>query len=168
MGKILTTIFMVVVLLCMGSCMAWRVIQDETQEPVSETQVVSQTDWKTVFTNSGFSEEELAEYEEMFTTVGITDYHDVTVIENGIMHIIRGEIYDSDELQLNVTMENRKIILIELAGLPATETEAYINWRGNIKFRTVDTTKSVDLYYDTDGGYLAELDWENKTITAIE
>lgn len=103
----------------------------------------------------------------MFTTVGITDYHNVDVII-GDMHIIRGEIYDSEDLQLNVTMENRKIIFIEFTGLPATATEAYINWRGNIKFITIDTTKSVDLYYDVDGGYLAELDWENKTITAIE
>ncbi len=61
MGKLLTTIFMVVVLFCMGLCMAWRVTQDEIQEPISETQEVSQVDWETVFTNNGFSEEELVE-----------------------------------------------------------------------------------------------------------
>lgn len=152
----------------MCSCGDSKTTQEGTQGSVSETQEVTQDDWETVFSNSGFSEEELTEYEKMLTAVGITDYHDVTVTENGVMHIIRGKIFDSKELQLNVTMENRKIILIELAGLPATETEAYINWRGKLKFRTVDTVKSVDLYYDMDGGYLAELDWENKTLSAIE
>lgn len=84
------------------------------------------------------------------------------------MHIVRGKIFDSDTLQVNVTLENRKIILIELAGIPASNTEAYINWRGKIKFRTVDTKKAVDLYYDVDGGYVAKLDWENKMIEPIE
>ena len=163
MGKLLGTIFMVVVLLCMGSCMIMRTMQDNEIE-----QQVVETDWKSVFTDNGFSEAELAEYEEMFTTVGITDYHDVDITENGAMHIVRGKIYDAENLQLNVTLENRKIILIELAGIPATDTEAYINWRGNVKFRTVDTTKAVDLYYDVDGGYLAKLDWDTMTISAIE
>lgn len=163
MGKLLGTIFMVVVLLCMGSCMIMRTMQDNEIE-----QQVVETDWKSVLTDHGFSEAELVEYEEMFTTVGITDYHDVDVVENGAMHIVRGKIYDAENLQLNVTIENRKIILIELAGIPATNTEAYINWRGNVKFRTVDTTKAVDLYYDVDGGYLAKLDWDTMTISAIE
>lgn len=130
--------------------------------------VMTQTNWRTVFLENGFTEDEVATYGEMLDEVGIGDFHDVEIIENGIMHIVRGKIYDSDRLQLNVTLENRTIIYIELAGLPATETEAYINWRGKLKFKTVDTTKSVELYCDTDGGYLAKLDWENKIITAIE
>lgn len=122
------------------------------------------TDLKTVFTEKGFTNEEISSYDEILTNVGITDYHDVDIIENGRMHIIRGKIYDSENLQLNITLEDRRIILVELAGIPAEKTEAYINWRGKLKFKTVGTKKSVDLYYDMDGGYVAKLDWENKTI----
>lgn len=126
------------------------------------------TDWKTVFSSNGFTEDEISEYEEMLTNVGITDFHDVEVFENGIMHIAHGKIFDSKILQLNVTLENRKIILIELAGIPADKTEAYINWRGKLKFKTVQTKKSIDLYYDVDGGYIAKLDWDNKMISPYE
>lgn len=142
---------------------------DRAENASGESESVpGQSDWRTVFLESGFTEDEIATYGEMLDEVGIGDFHDVEIIENGIMHIVRGKIYDSDRLQLNITLENRKIIYIELAGLPATESEAYINWRGKLKFKTVDTVKSVELYYDTDGGYQAKLDWENKTITAIE
>lgn len=136
----------------------------------SDSQISSDpnNDWKTTFTKHGFTETEISSYEEMLLTVGITEFHDVDIVENGVMHIVRGKIFDSSNLQLNVTMENRKIFLIELAGIPAEKTEAYINWRGKIKFKTVDTTKSVDLYYDMDGGYIAKLDWDSNTILPIE
>lgn len=131
-----------------------------------ETEVVEEpTDWETVFSANGFTPEEIASYKEILTNVGITDYHDVDVIENGRMHIVRGKIYDDERLQLNVTLEDRKIIVVMLAGIPAEKSEAYINWRGMLKFRTVGTTKTIDLYYDVDGGYVAKLDWENKAIT---
>ena len=129
---------------------------------------VGDTDWKTVFRANGFTESEISKYEGMLNNVGITDYHDVEVIENGAMHIIRGKIFDSNILQVNVTMENREIFLIELAGIPAEKTEAYINWRGKIKFKTVQSKKSVDLYYDAEGGYIAKLDWDNKMVSPYE
>ena len=138
------------------------------QDVVDTTPVLSQTDWETVFRENEFSDDEISEYKEIFDAIGISDYHDVDIHENGIMHIVRGKVYDSNELQLNVTLENRKIIYVALAGIPDTKTEAYINWRGKLKFKTVGTTTSVDLYSDTDGGYLAKVDWENKTISAIE
>ena len=131
-----------------------------------ETETVdTPTDWETVFSANGFTSEEISSYKEILTNVGITDYHDVEVFENGRMHIVRGKIYDSKQLQVNVTLEERQIIFVELAGIPTDKTEAYINWRGNLKFRTVASKKSVDLYYDMDGGYVAKLDWENKMIT---
>ena len=84
------------------------------------------------------------------------------------MHIVRGQIYDSPNLQLNVTLENRTIIHAEIAGIPDTKTEAYITWRGKLKTKTVGTVTSVEMYSDTEGGYLAVLDWETKTISGIE
>lgn len=136
--------------------------------PFVEESVKNNGDWKTVFAENGFTEDEISAYGEMLSTVGITDYHDVEIAENGIMHIVRGKIYDSKELQLNVTLENRNIILIELAGIPTDKAKAYIDKRGNLKFKTVQGKDSTDLYYDVEGGYIAKLDWDNMTITAFE
>lgn len=172
MGKLLSTVFGIVILIVCAVIIFNLVLRDNRNEEVSssDSSEIEQTksDWKDVFAESGFTDDEIEEYDEILTTVGITDYYDVEIIENGIMHIVRGKIFDSDTLQVNVTLENRKIILVELTGIPATDTEAYINWRGDIKFRTVGTKKSVDLYYDVDGGYVAKLDWENKMIEPIE
>lgn len=172
MSKILGTLFgFVLLIVCI--VIIFGVMNRNNKEQIDntssslETMQIS-TDWKTVFSENGFTDDEIANYNEILTTVGITDFHDVELIDNGTMHIVRGEIFDSDVLQVNVTLKNRKIILVELAGIPATNTEAYINWRGKIKFRTVDTKKAVDLYYDMDGGYVAKLDWENKMIEPIE
>ena len=136
----------------------------EPKEAPVEKPKKKSNDWRTVFSEKGFTEDEIASYEEILTNVGITDYHDVNIIENGRMHIIIGKIYDSKNLQVNITLEERKIILVELTGIPTEKTEAYINWRGKIAFKTVGTTKSVDLYYDMSGGYVAKVDWENNMI----
>lgn len=125
-------------------------------------------DWKTSFSEAGFSEDEIAEYETVLTTIGVTDLHDVEIIDNDPMHIVIGKIFDSDNLQLNMTLENCTIIYAEIAGIPDTKTEAYINWRGQLKTKTVDTVTSVEMYSDTEGGYLAVLDWKSKTISEYE
>lgn len=121
-------------------------------------------DWAEAFIEAGFTEVEIAGYREIIETVGVFEFHDVEVIENGIMHIICGEIYDSSNLQLNVTLENREIIYIELAGIPDVKNMPYINWRGKLKNEKVNTKTSVELYSDTEGGYEGVLVWEDKFI----
>lgn len=37
-----------------------------------------------------------------------------------------------------------------------------------MKWKTVNTKKAVELYSDTEGGYLGVLDWDNKTISEYE
>lgn len=145
--------------------------KDEAKKPkeTAEVKDVTETNaplntWEKAFENAGFSENEIAGYRTIFETVGIMDLHDVDIVENGIMHIVRGKIYDSTNLQLNVTLENREIIYIEIAGIPTRTAEPYINWRGKLKVKTVNTKKSVTLYSDTEGGYMAVLDWDSKTI----
>lgn len=142
--------------------------EDIGDDTLSNTPTASPTDWRNVLSSKGFTDDEISEYEEILTNVGITDYHDVGIIENGIMHIVRGKIYDSNVLQLNVTLENRKIIVVTLAGIPDYETEAYINWRGKLKFKKEQSKLSIDLYYDVEGGYVAKLDWEKMLITPYE
>lgn len=166
MKKLFGVLLTVVMCFALVSCSSEKAENSTSAEDT--TSALPQTDWETVFRENEFSDDEITEYKEIFDTIGISDYHDVDIHENGIMHIVRGKVYDSNELQLNVTLENRKIIYVALAGIPDTKTEAYINWRGKLKFKTVGTTTSVDLYSDTDGGYLAKVDWENKTISAIE
>lgn len=147
---------------------------EKAQQELKESELekapddLSANDWKYTFSSNGFTDGEINEYGTILNNIGIKSFHDVDITENGIMHVIRGKIFDSENLQLNITLENRKIIYISLAGIPANKTEAYINWRGKLKIRTVDTTTSVDMYSDTEGGYLAKLDWESKTISEYE
>ena len=124
--------------------------------------------WDSAFSEAGFTDDEIESYREVLNTVGVTDFHDVSIVQNDPMTIIRGKIYDSENLQLNMTLENHQIIYVELAGIPDTKSEAYLNWRGKLKWKTVDTKKAVDLYSDTEGGYLGVLDWDNKTISEYE
>lgn len=124
--------------------------------------------WDSAFSEAGFIGDEIESYREVLNTVGVTDFHDVSIVQNDPMTIIRGKIYDSENLQLNMTLENHQIIYVELAGIPDTKSEAYLNWRGKLKWKTVDTKKAVELYSDTEGGYLGVLDWGNKTISEYE
>lgn len=124
--------------------------------------------WDSALSEAGFTDDEIESYREVLNTVGVTDFHDVSIVQNDPMTIIRGKIYDSENLQLNMTLENHQIIYVELAGIPDTKSEAYLNWRGKLKWKTVDTKKAVELYSDTEGGYLGVLDWDNKTISEYE
>lgn len=124
--------------------------------------------WDSALSEAGFTDDEIESYREVLNTVSVTDFHDVSIVQNDPMTIIRGKIYDSENLQLNMTLENHQIIYVELAGIPDTKAEAYLNWRGKVKWKTVDTKKAVELYSDTEGGYLGVLDWDNKTISEYE
>lgn len=135
----------------------------ETQKP-TEGVLMNNNDWQKSFEDAGFSSEEIEKYRVIIETVGIAEFHDVEIIENGIMHIVRGKIYDSSNLQLNVTLENREIIYIELAGIPDVKNVPYINWRGKLKNKKVNSKTSVELYSDTEGGYEGVLVWEDKFI----
>lgn len=135
----------------------------ETQKP-TEGALMNNNDWQKSFEDAGFSSEEIEKYRVIIETVGIAEFHDVEIIENGIMHIVRGKIYDSSNLQLNVTLENREIIYIELAGIPDVKNVPYINWRGKLKNKKVNSKTSVELYSDTEGGYEGVLVWEDKFI----
>lgn len=163
MKRLISLLVVLVFLLPLCSCGE----QEKPDTSVRPGDEIS-SDWETAFSEAGFSEEEITSYKEVLDTIGVSDYHDVDVIENGAMHIVRGKIYDSDNLQLNVTLENRSIIYVELAGIPDQKTEAYINWRGKLKTKTVDTITAVELYSDTEGGYLAVLDWDTKTVSEYE
>ena len=62
----------------------------------------------------------------------------------------------------------KTVLDIPSAGIPDQKTEAYINWRGKLKTKTVDTKTAIEMYSDTEGGYLAVLDWDTKTVSEYE
>lgn len=133
-------------------------------KPVKTEKIAPPTDWESVFGENGFTPEEIASYKEILNNVGITDYHDVEVFENGRMHIVKGKIFDSEKCSVHLTLEDRKIIVVRLS-IPSETATPYINWRGALKFKREASWDNIDLYYDIEGGYVAKLDWENKMIS---
>lgn len=69
---------------------------------------------------------------------------------------------------ISAIINQKEVSIVEFEDIPATNIEAYINRRGKMKFRTVDTKKAVNLYYNVDGGYIAKLDLGNNMIKFIE
>ena len=120
-----------------------------TIEKLPPQEVETSSDWKTTFREQGFTPEEIASYEEILTNVGLTDIHDVEIIENGIMHIAHGKIFDEDRIQLNLTFEHRKLFYVQVVGF-------------------IIENKGAVLYYDIYGGYVAKLDWANRMISPYE
>lgn len=170
MQKLICVWMSALVMLSLAACGAEPVKDKDASSGIAESEDIpveqeeGNNDWAETFAEAGFAEDEIAGYREIIETVGATELHDVDVIENGVMHIVRGEIYDSSNLQLNVTLENREIIYIELAGIPDVKNVPYINWRGKLKNKKVNTKTSVELYSDTEGGYEGILVWEDKFI----
>lgn len=144
---VLIVVFVIVLIFSFVGCEEISFEQVETQVESVEEPEGNKNDWKSDFKKKGFTDEEILSYEVILTNVGITDYHDVEIVENGRMHSIKGKIYDSDSHWLYVTLEDRKIIVVSLYGI----SEYYKGY-------------NVDLYYDVDGGYVAKYDCEKDVV----
>lgn len=108
-------------------------------------------DWKTTFAEKGFTEEEISSYGEILTNVGITDFHDVEIFENGRMHSIKGKIYDFESHRLHLTLEDRKLIFASVYGISEYG-------RGY----------NDELYYDIRGGYVGKFDYDKNIVLAYD
>ncbi len=114
----------------------------------------------------GFSSDEIKKNEEILDSVGVEEIYVSQYVPNGSMGICTAYIYDSEGMQLNVTFENNTIISAQLTGIVDKaeystrddELDVGVGLQGH---------SSVDLYYDIDGGALAYLDWENKTLDKL-
>lgn len=133
------------------------------------------------FKEVGFNQKEAEKLSKQFDKMGIEEISDIEPIAGtGIddLQSFRCKMYDYDTLQVNFTIEDRDLIFLEIAGLPATKTEFYINMFGNLKTKQVGTTTSVTLFdceVDNDGNtiqnskrMIAVFDNENKKITACK
>ena len=136
---------------------------------------------KAQFETIGFTGEEAETMEEIFQNVGIYEIGDIQpALGTGIdeLQSFIAPVYDSNQLQVNFTVENRDLCYVALAGVPGYEPELYINFFGNLKVREARTIHTVDLFDrwvdDTDyhqpieDSYIAKVDYENQEITELE
>ena len=163
--KMIALILALMMVFAMAGCSESEVESSQKQQDDKYSEFAVQGDWAQTFEEKGFTQEEIEKYAQTLSDVGITDLHDVDVVENGIMHIIRGKIFDLNKLQLNIILENRKIINIELAGIPTNEYETYINWRGQVKIKTEASKTAVTLFYDIEGGIVAVFNREEMSVS---
>ena len=125
-------------------------------------------DWKTSFQDAGFSDDEIISYEDVLDTIGVTDFHDVEIIDNDTVYVIRGKIYDSNSLQLRMTLENRKLTYVKIDGISDEDDVSHINLEGDLSTSTAKSVTSVKMYSSVDGGCQAVLDWGAKTISSCQ
>ena len=125
-------------------------------------------DWKTSFQDAGFSDDEIISYEDILDTIGVTDFHDVEIIDNDTVYIIRGKIYDNNNLQLRMTLENRKLTYVKIDGISDEDEDSHINLEGDLSTSTAKSVTSVKMYSSVDGGCQAVLDWGTKTISPCQ
>lgn len=130
----------------------------DTSSPTQEKQSVTE-DTKNEDSFS-FSESD----ENLLSELGFTDITVEDVTENGRMRIITAKIFDSEDLQLNITQENDTIIYVQLAGI-VEDNDVVSNRSDKLDLDVgLQGQKTVDMYSDTDGGILAVLNWQDKTI----
>lgn len=96
--------------------------------------------------------------------VGLGDLKDIDRVGN----IIRAKTNDSRALDVTVTFENDVPIYIMLSGIPTTEKKIKIGAFGKLKTKTEYATTGVDMFSDTEGGYLAIYNSAAGTITDYE
>lgn len=101
-------------------------------------------------------------------TVGLGNLKDIKRTKNGIMTIIRATTNDSRELSVTATLENGEVIYIMLSGIPTTKSKVKVGMFGKLKTETKNDVASVDMFSDTEGGYLAVYHSTAGTITDYE
>lgn len=125
----------------------------------------------------GFTEDEAESIRDIFMTVGITEIGSIKSgpgdgIDN--LQSFVAPVFNSNQLQVNFAIENRTLCFIELAGIPASQYEAYVSMFGKLKVRKVDTSIAVTLYdiWDENGeiaegeaGYMAVYNHDEQIIS---
>ena len=147
----------------------------EAKEFVPEEQT---DDLTAMFMHIGFTEEEAAEMEEIFDTLGIHEGRNIRLLlGSGIdeLQTFAFDPYDSKNLQINCTVENRELCLVWLAGIPGYKPVFKIGFFGRPKIVEEMTKESVDMFNrwvdDTDyhqpieDSYLVTIDWEEMTLS---
>lgn len=157
----LTIFFTFLLVISSTSALSNKDTQSQTSTPASSTMVTeNEESTEPTETNFEFSDAD----QKILTDLGLTYVHDMEVTENDRHTIIRGKIFDSDDLQLNITQEDGKIIYVQLSGI-VEDNDVVSNRSDKLKLDVgLQGKKAVDMYSDTDG-VLAVLNWQDKTLT---
>ena len=113
------------------------------------------------FTEYGYTEEQIEGMKTVLYNVGVVEITDLEVggVSYG-MQVVKGVAYKGkslrgprNDVEIQVNIENGTIYYIRI----------YCPWDNLDGLNE----KSAELYYDTAGGYLKKIDWENKVVVSL-
>lgn len=150
-------------------------LEEKVKTKNESTTISKRTNIINQLVDLGFSKKEAEKYTDIFKKVGVDEIYDIhPLLGTGIddLQNFQGTMFGEKNLFFSFTVENRKLACIYII-IPSHENEAYISSTGKLKIKTTPSTKEVTLYdkWDDDGnyiedknGYIAILDYKNKTI----
>ena len=108
--------------------------------------------------------ETVPDLDPILVELGLLEVHPFDTKENGRMEIVRARIFDSEDMQLNLTYEDGVLIYAQLTNIMYDAGSLWSNREDKLKTTGSDfLVADVEMYNDVDG-VLAVLDWENRTI----
>ena len=108
--------------------------------------------------------ETVPDLDPILVELGLLEVEPFDRKENGKMEIVRARIYDSEDMQLNLTYEDGVLIYVQLTNIMYDAGSAWSNREDKLKTTGSDfLVPDVEMYNDIDG-VLAVLDWEARTI----
>ena len=136
-----------------------------SEEPTATT---GEKSWQAQFGEAGFTNDEITSCEEVLEKLGLTEIYIMDFTNNGLMDNLRARIFNSENLQLNVTFENHIAIYVELTGVMG-KNEAWSNRTDKLALGVgLQGQENVPMYSDTEGGVLAVLNWNDKELSKAE
>lgn len=143
--------------------------QSESEEPpaditIETTAPIVALPFLDDFTEYGYTEEEIEAMREILVNVGITEITDLetTPVSYG-MQVVKGVAFRYDDLgfdkevHVQFNIENGILYFVHIY-CPSYGTSNQPTYLSGLEDRR------AELYYDTEGGYLKRIDWENKSV----
>ena len=133
-------------------------VEMETTEPIVALPFLDD------FTEYGYTEEQIESMREILVNVGITEITDLEIepVSYG-MQVVKGIAFRYDdigwdkEVHVQFNIENGVLYFVHIY-CPSYGTSNQPTYLSGLEDRR------AELYYDTEGGYLKRIDWENKTV----
>ena len=133
-------------------------VEMETTEPIVALAFLDD------FTEYGYTEEQIESMREILLNVGINEITDLEIgaVSYG-MQVVKGVAFRYDdigwdkEVHVQFNIENGVLYYVHIY-CPSYGTSNQPTYLSGLEDRR------AELYYDTEGGYLKRIDWENKTV----
>jgi len=140
---------------------------EEAVEPVDEPaeEPALALEFLDGFTEYGYSVEQIEEMRTLLVNVGITEITELEIqpVVYGMQNVKGIAFKDTSfgggmkEVRVTFTIENGKIIIVHIY-CPSFMHENQTPYLDGLEDRR------AYLYYDTEGGYLKKIDWENRVV----